>query len=338
MVAGLVRLRFAQVAKQSVIGTAVTAVRRVPWRGLVEYNPNRTDPDVDVGSIDPVIAPYILNPETSWNPTGPGTFNETPIRLSGGLKGGVSPVTAAGVSTWTYQVASLTQDSFDYWTVESGDDTEATNTIIGVGGVADSLEETMSEELGPWTISDQWVFATAQLGANGTNGLTVDDSPEFVFGGDTAIYMDSVAGSIGITPTPDSIHAATIRISNNLDRKRFANGSNTRNKLSDFARGARQIELVLTVAETAQWIAEIITLDDTPTPNRYFKVSTTSSEFITGSTPFKYDRLGAFRLFTVTDGEVGGNAVKILTYRAYYDSTLGYAYRAVVANSLTALP
>lgn len=337
MVAGLTRLRFNQVGKQSVLGTAVAATRRVPWRGAVVYNPNRTDPDVDVGSIDPIIAPYILNPETSWNPTGPLTFNDLPIRLSAGLMGGISP-TGATAKTWTYQVASLTQDAFDYWTNEFGDDTEATDTIVAFGGLADSLEETMGEDLGPWTLSDNWVFASATLGANGTNSLAVDTDPEFVFGGDTAVYMDTVAGSIGITPTPDSIHQSTIRVTNNLDKKRFANGSNTRNQLAGYGRGARQIELVLTVAKTSQWITEAATLDDTPTPARFFRVSTTSTELAAAANPYKYNREGAFRLFERADQEIGGNAVIQLTYRAFYDSTLGYAYKATVVNTLAALP
>ena len=75
-----------------------------------------------------------------------------------------------------------------------------------------------------------------------------------------------------------------------------------------------------------------------PVPARYFKVSTTSTELAAAAVPYRYDRLGAFRLFERAEGEIGGNATIILTYRAFYDSTLTYAYRAVVVNQLTALP
>src|SRR4051812_3177062 len=54
---GLVRLRANQIGKQTVFGTAVAATRRVPWKGIVEYDPSRTDQDVDTGSIDPVLPP-----------------------------------------------------------------------------------------------------------------------------------------------------------------------------------------------------------------------------------------------------------------------------------------
>lgn len=337
-VQGLVRLRFNQLAKQTVIGTAVAATRRVPWRGPIVYNPNRTDPDVDVGSLDPVISPYPTATDVSWNPTGPVILSDVPIRLSAGLMGGITPTSSSTSRTWTYQVASLTADTFDYYSDEFGDDTEATDTIIGFGGVADVLEETLPEDLGPWTFSDQWIFAGGTLGSNGTNGLTVDPSPVFAFGADTVIYKDPLAATIGISPLTDAVHGATIRVSNNLDRKRWANGSNTRFQLSGYGRGARVIELVLTLAKTATTIAERATLDDSPVPNRYFKVSTTSTELAAAAIPYKYDRYGAFRLFEAAEGEIGGNATIVFTYRAFYDTTLAYAYKAVVTNQLTALP
>jgi hypothetical protein len=36
--------------------------------------------------------------------------------------------------------------------------------------------------------------------------------------------------------------------------------------------------------------------------------------------------------------EVGNNAAIQFTYRAYYDSDLGYSYRSVLVNTLAALP
>jgi hypothetical protein len=338
-IAGLVRLRFNQVAKQTLIGSAVAATRRVPWRGALTYDPGRTDPDVDVGSLDPVISPYPTAVDVGWAPTGPITFNDLPIRLAAGLMGGITPTTVVGAARqWAYQVASLTPDAFDYFVDEFGDDTEATDAIIGFGGVADVLEETLPEDGGPWTFSDTWIFAGATLGSNATNSLVVDPAPVFAFGTDTATYMDSVAGSIGITPLVDAIHGMTLRVSNNFDRKRYQNGSNTRFQLSGYGRGARVIELVLTLAKTATTIAEANTLDDSPVPNRFFKIATTSTELAAAATPYVYERQGAFRLFSRAEGEIGGNTTIVLTYRAYYDATLTYAYKARVVNQLTAQP
>lgn len=336
-IAGLVRLRTNQIGKQSALLTAVPATRRVPWRDVVDYDPTRTDPDVDVGSLDPVIVPYSGFPAITWSPTGLLTYNDLPSQLSAGLMGGITPTGAGTAKTWTYQIASLTADSFDYFTVESGDETSASDGIQAYGGVADTLEETMDDGLGPWSFSDAWVFAGANLATDRTAALLVDQSPTFVMGDETDITMDSNYTAIGITPLTDALHAATIRVSNNLDLKRFANGSNGRRKLSGYGRGARTIDLVLTFAKTTETMAERATLDDEPVPSRYFQVRTISPTLAQAGNPYSYSRRGAFRLFTAEDGEIGGNTTIVLTYRAYYDSNLGYAYRASVVNTRSSL-
>lgn len=335
-IAGAVRQRYNQLGIQTVLATAVAPTRKVPWRGVPVYNPNVTDPDVDVGSLDPVLLPYATAVDVDWNPTGPLDFDNAAIRLSAALKGGVSP-TGTTAKTWVYQVASLTQDVFDVYTVQQADDTEATDAITCFGGVIDTFEETLPEDGGPWTISDGWVFAGATLGQNGTDAIVIDASPEWVFGTDTAFYKDANAGSIGITPWT-GIHSASISISNNLDRKRFQNGSNTRFQLAGYGRGPREITLVITSSKNAVAIAERATFDDTPRVNRFFQVATSSTELAAAATPFSYTRLGAFRLFEVSDVEVGNNAAIQFTYHAYYDATLGYVYRSVLVNTLAALP
>src|SRR6266550_4467938 len=101
-VAGNVRYRFTQIAKQGAFGSNLAATRRVPWRGAVVVNPNRTDPDTDVGSIDNILAPYNTAFDIDSTKTGPVTFNDLPYRWAGAVKGGVSP-TGATAKVWTYQ-------------------------------------------------------------------------------------------------------------------------------------------------------------------------------------------------------------------------------------------
>jgi len=256
--------------------------------------------------------------------------------------GGISPVVAAA-DTWTYQVASLTADVFDVFSDEWGDDTSDAATtpnldgILAFGGLIDVLEETMPEDLGPWAISDQWIYSGATFG-NRTAGLVVDASPIWVFGADTKFYLNTTAGAIGTTEISSTVHGATIRVSNNFDKKRYANGNSTRFNLGGYGRGPRQIEMVLTVAKTAAMIAERATLDDDPVPNRFLAATTTSTVNAGVGTPYSYDRRGAFRLFSAEDGEIGSNSTIILTYRAYYDATLTYVYRARTVNATAALP
>jgi len=341
MAQGFTRFRKLQVAKQTVIGTAVAATRVLPYRSLVVYNPNRTDPDIDVGSLDPVLAPYMLAPEVTLpGATGPLTFNDLAIRLSAGIKGGVSPTGSAGAGfTWTFTAASLTADSFDYYSVQTGDDTSdsagaGTNAF---GAVINQFSQSMEEGLGPWTVSDDWIAAGAVYG-NRTGALNVDANPKFVFGADTTIYLNSVAAAIGITPITAAVRGATLTVNNNLDQKRFADGSNTRFTLNSFGRGLREITLELVLEKTAQVIAEMITFDDTPTPNRYIKVTTNSTELAGTVTTCNSDIFLPMRLYEVADGEIENNANVTLTYKGFYDSTLTYAFKAIVLNSLSALP
>ena len=342
MAQGFTRFREIHVAKQSVIGTAVPTTRTLPYRSAVIINPNRTDPDVDVGSLDPIIAPYPTALEATMSgASGPQTMNDLSVRLSAGVMGGVSPTgNAVSGYTWTYTPASLTADSFDYYTVETGDDTAASAGagVNGFGGVINTFAMTMPEDLGPWTVSDDWIFAGAVFG-NKTAAVNVDANPVFMFGADTAFYLNTNAGAIGATQIVDAVRGASLTISNNLDEKRFANGSNTRFQLGAYGRGARQIELTLTVEKTTAMIAEAVTLDDTPVPNRYIKIACNSTENAgSGGTKAKAEFFLPVRLYSVTDGEIGGNTNWTFTYRGFYDSTLTYAFKAIVVNSLSALP
>ena len=342
MAQGFTRFRKIQVGKQSVIATAVAATRVLPYRSLVVYNPNRTDPDIDVGSLDLVLSPYITAPEVTLpGASGPLTFNDSAIRASAGLKGGVSPTgNAVAGFLWTFTCASLTADSFDFYSVQTGDDTSdsagaGTNAF---GAVINQLSQSIDEGLGPWTVSDDWIAAGAVYG-NRTAALTVDALPKFVFGADTKFYLNSVAGAIGATGIDAAVRGATLTINNNLDQKRFADGSNTRFNLQAFGRGPREVTLELVLEKTTATIAEMATLDDTPTPNRYIKIATNSLELAGsgGSTAYAEWYL-PMRLYEVSDGEIENNANFTFTYHGFYDSTLAYAIKYITLNSLSALP
>jgi len=341
MAQGFTRFRKIQVGKQSVIGTAVAATRVLPYRSLVVYNPNRTDPDIDVGSLDPVISPYMVAPEVTMpGAAGPLTFNDLAIRASAGIKGGVSPTGSAGSGfTWTFTAASLTADAFDYYSVQTGDDTSdsAGAGTNAYGAVINQFSQSMDEGLGPWTVSDDWIAANAVYG-NRTGGLNVDAAPKFVFGADTKFYLNTTAGSIGATPLDAAVRGATLTVNNNLDQKRFADGSNVRFALNSYGRGLREITLDLVVEKTTATIAEAVTLDDTPTPNRYIKISTNSLELAGTVTTCFSEFYLPMRLYSIDDGEIENNTNWTFHYKGFYDSTLTYAIKLIVLNSLSALP
>jgi hypothetical protein len=288
------------------------------------------------------MSPYPVAPEVTLpGAAGPLAYNDLAVRLSAAIKGGVSPTgnSIAGY-TWTFQASSLTADSFDYYSVQTGDDTSdsAGAGTNAYGAVINQFSQSMDEGLGPWTVSDDWIAAGAVYG-NRTGSLNVDPNPKWVFGADTKFYLNSVAAAIGATGLDAAVRGATLTINNNLDQKRFADGSNTRFALSAFGRGLREITLDLIVEKTTATIAEVATLDDTPVPNRYIKISANSLELAGSGTATCFaDFYLPMRLYSVDDGEIENNANWTLHYKGFYDSTLTYAFKAVVLNGLSALP
>jgi hypothetical protein len=329
---GAVRLRRNQFGIQTVLNTAVAATRRVPWRGGITIPDPWVDPDADFGSLDPVAAPVrgIILPVSTK--TGALYYNDLPIRLLAGLKGGVSP-TGTTAKTWDFQVASLTSDVFDIFTNETGDDTEATDTTVGIGGVINQLEDTYPQDLGAVTINDNWVYSSATIGSNGTDSLSVDSTAVPVLYAAPVHNMDTAAGSIGTTPISAAVHGLVVRVNNNLDIKHFANGSNSSNQAGGYGRGARVIEMIFTVAKTTAMVTEANTRLTDPKPARYFDVIVPSASLAQTGIPYSDRHRGAFRLFDVSETEIGGNVAFVLTYRAFYDSGLGYSYRRTVINT-----
>lgn len=334
---GFTRFRKNQIGVTTSQSSNTGSTRRVPWRGVPEYDPKRETPDVDTGSLDPTMAAYLGAAEITQSLEGKAAYNDLPYIYALGIKGGVTATGSATGQIWTYQAASLTSDAFDYATVQNADDVTSDSIVAG-GGVIDSFSFEFDDELGAWDLSADFIFSRASFGDGLTGGLTVDESPNWLYGAHTVIYMDTVAGSIGLTPIADAVHGMEFSVNNNLDQKRFANGSNAGFQLAGFGRGGREIEFVLTLAKTTATVTEAQTLDDSPVPTRYFDIVTTSTEMVAGgSTPFRNSIRFPAELVSREDDEINNNTVLKLTYRGKYDSTLGYALLATCTNELATL-
>lgn len=336
---GFTRFRKHQIGKQSVILTAVPATRVVPYSGPIVINPNRTDPQVDTGSLDPILDAYLgaFAYTTSWAGTGALAYNDLPYVIAASWKGGVTPTLSSGAYTWTFQAASLTADNFEYLTDEWGDDQNATDGLQGVGGVINDYSMGFPDTLGAWDVNANLVFANVNEATARTGGLVLDQNPTWLYGGDTLVALDTASGSFGITPLTDDVHSAMITVNNNLDLKRFANGSNSMLRLAGYGRGNRTMEVKIIRAKTAASMAERNTLNANPTPNRYCQLATTSSTIISGAIKYSSTINVPVRLFAVADGAIGNNSTLEFTYHSFYDSTAGYAYKHVIVNSLSAL-
>lgn len=334
-IAGFIRFREHQVGSQTSLSSNTAATRVLPYRGPIEIEPNREQPDVDEGSLDPIMAPFAGAKEVTGTWEGKLAYNDAPYLFAGLIKSGVTP-TGGTAKSWVFQAASLTADGVQLYSDQWGDDV-TTDWINAGGGTIDSLELGFDEDLSAWDVNADLIYANADLGAGPTGGLTVDSAPTWVYGADTEVYIDTVYSSIGTTKLTDAVHSAQWTINNNLDQKRFANGSNSRFNLAGYGRGAREIELEIRVAKTAATIAERATIDDTPVPKRFIETKVTSPEIITGSTPYSMSIRSPMRLITATDDEIDNNSIIVFTYRGFYDGDLGYALRGAVVNTLASL-
>jgi hypothetical protein len=173
-----------------------------------------------------------------------------------------------------------------------------------------------------------------------TVGLSVDASPVPVFLGDCELFLNASSGAIGTTKISDALEGMVLTVTNGLDVKRRANGSNTRFAAADLALGSQEITLALTLAKNAQTVGLLsendLWFDDTPA-KRFCELRFTNPAIITGAIPYSLVIRLPFFYTTRGDGEQNNNTQITLTGTAVYDSGLGYAINATVVNTLSAL-
>ena len=335
-IAGVQRLRAMQIGKESTFGTQVAATRRVPYSFMPTLDPHVTYPTAEVGALSPAIAPYRTGEDVTGQATGILFANEAPYLFSAGLKGNVSSTGGGAAKTWTYQPADLTQDVYDTYTVEWSDDATG-DGFAYTGGIIDRLQLGYPQDLGPITVQADWRFAGHVYPQTPTAALQVDPAPTPFYAADTALYLDSTSGSMGITQIVSSMHDATVTINNATDVKRFANGSNTRFKVAGYGRGPRLIEATFTFAKSTAAIAEATKwLNESP-QERFLGLDTTSTVMITGSTPYQQTLRFAGFWFTRSNPTVGTNTAIQLVMHGFLDQTLTYPIKATVVNSLGSL-
>jgi hypothetical protein len=335
-VAGLVKLRKWQGARQAVEGTVVAATKAYPWRGVPDVDLQWTDPDVDAGSIYPTVAPIRQGDEATGPITDNGLeFNTIPALMSGFFGGDVEP-TASGTGglakTWTHDPdpTDATGSQGDPWTWEFGDDVENDWYQFG-DSVLESFEVVFPEQLVAATASATWRFGSVAsesstdqpvTGTVPTVGLSVDTAGAKIYGKDTAIYIASSVAGLGAGQVSDALYTATLRFGGDLDLKRWMNGSQSF-AINEIVRATGSIEVELTFAKTSDIVgtgseSDAWMSDDSV--NRYLRLITTSTTLIAGTAvPYKWTQTMPIRYYTRTEGEIGGNTTVVLTGHAFYD-------------------
>lgn len=340
---GFTRMRKWQFGKQNALGTGVAATRRIAFGGTLSVEPNWADQDgVDVGSIDPVLPPYRTQTDITASLSASLNFDHIPMLMAAGLRGGVSAVAGGGGSyTWTHTGLSLTATTLDYFTGEWADDVSA-DGYDAIDGVVESLEFSFGDDLGPWQVSADWRFGSVDHGVTPTAALNVASNLPLCFGADTKLFIDDASGDIGSAQISDAFHAASIRIENEIDVKRFANGSNSRFGVAGYGLAGRGITASFTFAKhadiTGALDSEVTDWLNADPVNRFVKVTVESTQEAESGVPYQWDLYLSGTWRTRSDGERGGNSAVTLEMTGRYDSALGYPIRSVVVGTRATLP
>ena len=329
---GNVRLRAFQLGKETTFGTPVTATRRFPWKFNPTIQPHWTWPTADTGTIDQAINPYRLAGDFTGQATGSLAYNDAPYLWAALTKSGVTPAS----NVWTYTPASTSQDSFEIFSAEWGDET--TDQYQLGSGVLEKLQLQFPENLGPAQITADWRFALVNY-PHAKAALSVDFAPVWVYGADTSLYIDSAAGSIGGTKLSNTMHAVTIDITNNLDVKRFQNGSNTRFQNAGYGRGLRSFTSTFTFAKSTVSLTEVADWLNASPIERFLSLKTVAPDIIpTTVLQYSHEVRFAGYWFTNTAGTYGtANTTNQLVCEGFLDQTLTYPFQAIVTNGLAAL-
>lgn len=348
-IAGFVRLRKHQFGRQDDFNNIAPATRAYPFKGVPDVDLAWTDPEVDTGSIDPVAAPYRGAPELTASLEAPSlAYNDLPLMLTAFFGGGDTPTGAGDAKTWAIAPASTTVDEFDVYSYEFGDDVLDDWYQFG-DGILESVEFAGPDGLGPVSASMSWRFGSVAstgstdfpvTGVVPTAGLDVATDDAIVYLKDMAIYIASTEAGLAAGQITDALHNFTLRLSQEVDQKRFANGDQAFD-VDAYGRASRSIELECTFAKTADTVGTGSESDawmsDTAV-NRFVRLTFTSTALAESpSTYYSWTTTFPMRYYTRTEGEIGGNTTVVLTGRAFYDPVeMQSAFESTVVNTLGA--
>lgn len=330
------RLRAFQLGIETVFKTQVPATRRMPWAFAPTVDPHWTFTTADTGTLDQAIAPYRTAEDVTGQATGQLFSNDVPTIMSAGIMGGLSLTGGGAAKTMTASPTSTSPDPFDTYTGEWYDDATG-DAWAGVGGVIETIQLDYPQDQGPIAATLDWRFAKPIYVATPTAALQVDQAPVPLFMADTEFYVNDSFGAIETTKLSDIAYNAQVKITNNLDPKRFANGSNTRFEIENYGRGERVIEFMLNGAKQSAWIAEAVKWIGANPTERFFGLKTTATVNAQSGTPHSLDiRIPGYWL-TRADGTVNTNTAFSLTAHQIIDQTAGYPIHVVSVSTRTAL-
>lgn len=345
-VQGFVRNRRHQFGRQTSFGTAIAAKRAYPFKGVPSVDPQWTDPDVDTGSIDPVVAPFRGAGDYTAPLDDPALrYNSIPLGLSG-FFGGAVAATGATAKTRLYGPASTTVDPVDVFTYEFSDEV-TTDWYQLIDGILESWKITGPEGLGPLTTSMSWRFGGA-YGSGFTDfpdsptvptALAVDPNEVIVYLKDLSLYIASDPYDLTYSGAKitDALHSFTLRMTKEVDQKRYANGDQ-KFDIDAYGVASRLIELECSFAKTADTVgigSESDAWFSEQAVDRYVRLYAESTIDADTGVPYSWDQSFPMRYRTRVEGDSGGNSLVVLTGQHFYAAAhdIG-AYSSEVVNTL----
>jgi hypothetical protein len=333
---GTLRSRAFQTGPETAFNTPVPATRRQGnWRALPVINRNLTDPDTDTGTLGHALPPYFKAVDVTVPVTGSLAYDDIPDLMCA-LHKPITPSASGAAITWTDLPSETSQDNFQTFTGEWGDETS--DQFQYYSGILESLALTFPEDLSPATIAANWRFSAAFKKAL-TGGLAIDSAPIWVYGADTTLAVDDTAAGIGGTVLAKSLHGASVTITQVIDPKRFMDGPATRFMAQGYGRGLRTTEFTGTFAKSAAALVEAVNWLNANPKKRYLSLKSVSPVIIpTTAVPYSSELRFAGYWYTRTDATVGAaNTGIVLGCHSVFDATLGYNTWWQAVNARAAL-
>jgi hypothetical protein len=166
----------------------------------------------------------------------------------------------------------------------------------------------------------------------------VDPAPTWAYAADTSYYFNDTAGAIDTTQLVNSVHDVTLVVNNNLDVKRFQNGSNSRFAAAGYGRGARQFTVTYNFAKSTPALAEVAKWLNANPQERFASIRTDSVAAAQAGINYSQHILFSGFWFTRTESTYGtANTGVQLVCQGWLDQTLTYPFSVSVVNTLTAL-
>ena len=326
--------------------------RAYPFTGVPAIDLQKTDPEVDTGSIVTTVAPTLGAGDFTAALTDNGlAYDNMPLLMEGVFGGNVNPLGGA-VEVWTHNPAAVAPlDDDSNFTYEFFDDTAADDAFQLGDGVLETLTITGPEGLGPMTTSMAWRFGSAAGNTSTdfppspavpTAGLSVDTNPAYMYLKDMGLYIASSTAGLGAGQILNALHSLVMTFTVERDDKRFAKEAQDFS-VSDRSRTGVAIELALTLAKTDDTIGTGSESDawwSEDAVDRYIQLHWLSLVNISGSTKYEDTMTMPARYYTREEADSAGNAVIVLTAHAFYDPSAFFSgdgyFRNVCKNGLHA--